>query len=201
MNDITLEEKCKIILRESFFDSSITEEELAGKIGVTRRTIENWINGKSFPTFPQLIKWFSALNARMLPYLMKMFYIGSDREVKNKKVSTKKRKEDLIEYFNSLDDYQIEQLHFVFCGKHGSAPDGQLQRYVADLQVPLKDRVNVATLTVRNYEYAKKKGTLTCPDEAQPDLDLLKESINKGWQAVLNDETGYSNLGGEDHEA
>ena len=102
---MTIEEKCTYVLKQTFLKSGLTEEKVAEKLGVTRRTVNNWVNGKSFPTFPQLIRWFNVLKIKMVPWIMKMYYV-SDQEVRNKNLSVEQIEKDLTDYLNSLTPEQ-----------------------------------------------------------------------------------------------
>lgn len=185
---MTTEEKCTTILKQSFEVSNVTEEELAHKIGVSRRTIANWKDGYSFPTMPQMIKWFSALKTRMIPWLLKTQYIDEHQESKKPE---KEIEQDLTDFLKGLTPAQKERLHFIFCGEHGSAPDGVLEMVCSHLHTPLRDRFRVASLIMLNYEMARANHSLVLPDTAEPNIVILEESIEKGREAILQGFQAY----------
>ena len=54
--------KATNIIRMTRADSGKSQEEMAKLMGCCRNTIDNWENGKSYPTLPDVIKWFEVLH-------------------------------------------------------------------------------------------------------------------------------------------
>lgn len=186
---MTIEEKCKEVLKRSFYASGMTEAEIADKMKISRRTIYNWIYGTSFPTFPQTIQWFIATRQRMMPWIAKMQYFEKDR--KPQKLTEEQMNKDLIDFLDLLSPAQKARLHFIFCGEHGSSPDGILEMVSAHLHTPLVNRFQIASMIMLNYEMAEASKELILRDEAEPNIEVLRESVTKGRDAILQGFDSY----------
>lgn len=45
-----------------------SQDYIAEKLDVSKKTIQNWEKGVSLPSFPETMEWFKALNINPLPY-------------------------------------------------------------------------------------------------------------------------------------
>ena len=68
MNDFERRKQLKDALLRSRADAKMSQEKLAKKIGVTKKTISNWENGIGCPDYFQLSDWFSALGLELKDY-------------------------------------------------------------------------------------------------------------------------------------
>ena len=68
MNNFERREQLKDALLRSRADAKMSQEKLAKKIGVTKKTISNWENGIGCPDYFQLSDWFSALGLELKDY-------------------------------------------------------------------------------------------------------------------------------------
>ena len=98
----------------------------------------------------------------------------------------------LIQIINDLPAEGIRQLMYLFYGDHGSSPRAVLQMITAHLQTPMKDRIAHGQLVATNYEIAKRTGELYRPDNVQPDLEYLNDSIASAKRAVEKKAKEYS---------
>lgn len=177
-------------LRTTRNESKKSQEFMALELQVSRRTIQHWETGVSEPSIGQAIQWFRLVNKNPVPYLLQYMFpemgdIGANNEVE-------KIKQSLLMLINELQPESIRQLMYLFYGDHGSSPHAVLQMLTAHLQTPMRDRVTTAGVILKNYEIAQKKGTLTKPDQVQPDLHILRIALHEGEQAFLNDANEYS---------
>lgn len=177
------------ILRTTRYEAGRSQESMALDLGVARRTIQNWESGVSEPSLRQTIEWFQALDKSPIPFLLQHVFPMMDN-ISSKDDMTKIRKA-LNLVLNSLPDESLRQVLYVLYGDHGSSPRAVLNMVTAHLQTPMKDRLLQAEIIYKNYELAKKKGTLARPDHIQPDVEFLKSAIAAGEKAYLTDNKEY----------
>lgn len=187
---MNIEDRCTKVLRESFYKSGISEIDVANRVGVHVKTLRSWIEGRTFPTFPQVVRWFIALRTRMIPWIMKMPYFEDDSNIKSK-ITEEELESGLIDFLHSLTPAQKERLYFIFCSEHGSAPEGLLEMVDAHLHTPLRDRYKIASSILLNYQMALANKEAVCTGEADPNIEILSDSINKGKEAIINGQNGY----------
>lgn len=82
-------------------------------------------------------------------------------------------------------------LLYLFYGSHGSSPNSVIQLMLAHLHLPMHSRVGQAGLILQNYEMAELMGELVQPNNILPDIEVLRESIQKGKNAVVSGQNGY----------
>ena len=55
----------------------------------------------------------------------------------------------------------------------------------------MRSRVTASRVILENYEMEEKTGTLVCPQDIPPDLNVLRSAISQGKNAVQNGEVSY----------
>ena len=181
-----------VILGSTRTNMGKSQEFMAIELGVARKTIQNWEKGSTSPSIDQVMEWFRALKVSPLPYMFQ--YLFPDLQGINDSEELKKIKQALFILLDDLPLEGIRQLLYLFYGGHGSSPRGILNLMTAHLQTPMKDRVTQAGVIIHNYEMAAKKNTLSAPTNVQPNLPFLKNALQEGENAVLNDSNGYMSL-------
>lgn len=73
---------------------------------------------------------------------------------------------------------------FILGGPHGSSWYPLLQLFNAHCQTSMKSRVAAAQVILSNYEIELEAGELACPNNVQPDLDLLRSAVQYGKVAA-----------------
>lgn len=174
---------------ESRYKAGKSQEYMAFELGVSRKTIQNWEKGTSSPSIDQAINWFRVLNISPLPYFYQ--YVYPSMENIKATDSDETIKKSLCLLLNEIPSEMVRELMFLFYGDHGSSPRGVLQLMTAHLQTPMRDRVSVASLVEKNYEIAKKKGSISSPNHIQPNIEFLKAAIKQGEDAFLKNKDTY----------
>lgn len=179
-------------LRLTRNESGKSQEYMAFELGVTRRTILNWESGVSEPSIGQTINWFKLVNKNPIPFLLQCTYPDMDRLTS--KENDAKILSSLMQLINDLPAEGVRQLMYLFFGNHGSSPRAILQMITAHLQTPMKDRIAHGQLIATNYDIAKRTGTLTRPENIQPDIDYLNAAIATAKTAVEKKAKEYSTI-------
>lgn len=185
-------ERLSKILIKARSQSGLSQESMALKLGVAKRTIQNWEKGTSAPTLPQAIELFRIMNVPAMPYFLE--FIFPDFENVNSNCEDEELRIQLIKLIETLPSEGIRQLMYIFYGDHGSSPRGILNMVTAHLQTPMQNRYNHGSTILNNYYLAKDSNQLTDVNHIQPNTTLLENAIDNGRNAILNGKNSYTLL-------
>lgn len=188
--DLEINDRFARIWRVSRDKAGVSQDVIAKRLGVSKKTVQNWEAGASSPSQVMGFKWFKALGIQPLPYYLSVLYPGFGdvpAEPQDKEVD-----EYLQKLIADLPARTKRELLYMLSGYHGSSVVGVMEMVTAHLQAPLRDRVNVAQSIETNYTIAEANGRIRCPGHVQPDTGLLQEMIRKGKEAVLSGKEEYT---------
>lgn len=188
--DLEINDRFARIWRVSRDKAGVSQDVIAKRLGVSKKTVQNWEAGASSPSQVMGFKWFKALGIQPLPYYLSVLYPGFGdvpAEPQDKEVD-----EYLQKLIADLPARTKRELLYMLSGYHGSSVVGVMEMVTAHLQAPLRDRVNVAQSIETNYTIAEANGRIRCPGHVQPDTGLLQEMIGKGKEAVLSGKEEYT---------
>lgn len=191
MNKINIRERAANIWRQSRTDAGKSQDYVAKKLRIAKRTVQNWENGISTPTLDKAVEWFEVIGLQPLPYFLNLLY--GDFSVSNDTLTEKEIDELLIKRIKHCSLAAKKKLLFVLSNNHGSSVAGVIEMVTAHLHVPLKDRLNIAQDIILNYEIAESQGKLIQTDNVLPNIELLKLSFDNARNAVLNNKNEYTN--------
>ena len=166
-----------------------SQESMSLAMGVSKATIGNWEKGTSVPNMNQTLRWFKECNLNPFPYMLRYVFPESFTRSSNAPEDMRK---SLHAYIDSMPDEMLEQLCYIAFGQHGSSSFSVIQMMSAHLHADMKSRVAQARLVKENYEMCMVTNTLTCPNEALPDMAILEDGIVQGKKAVGSGANGYS---------
>lgn len=188
--DLEINDRFARIWRVSRDKAGVSQDVIAKRLGISKKTVQNWEAGASSPSQVMGFKWFKALGIQPLPYYLSVLYPGFGdvpAEPQDKEVD-----EYLQKLIADLPARTKRELLYMLSGYHGSSVVGVMEMVTAHLQAPLRDRVNVAQSIETNYTIAEANGRIRCPGHVQPDTGLLQEMIGKGKEAVLSGKEEYT---------
>lgn len=171
-------------------DAGVSQEYVAIGVGVSRKTVQNWEKGISSPDLFQASEWFNVLGLNPLPYFLD-FIFPQDVDGIKANDEDKRIDEALKQLIEQLPAAGKRQLLYMLYGNHGSSPNAVLNLMNAHLQAPLKDRIVHAAMIVENYELEKMLGNLVCPSNIQPDIKMLRTSMENARTTVEKHRSGY----------
>ena len=177
---------------QSRADMQKSQEYMALSLGVSKKTIQNWEKGISAPNLFQGCEWFRALGLNPMPYYLEFLFpetFGTPDALQD---------DQDIEHALSLliqqsSPEEKRQLLFLMAGHHGSPWHSLLQMFTAHCHTSMQARVAASIIILENYEIEQEMGMLLCPEDTQPDLDVLRSSIKQGKHAAKKGETSYFN--------
>lgn len=184
INELTL------MLSASRYKAGKSQQYMADALGVSKKTIQNWEDGSSFPTDKALIDWFNALSTAPHPYLLALLYPDMDFKNLDSDEEVDKAFDAMVK---DLPVHVKKKLLFILCGNHGSSPVSVLDMMVANLQTPLRDRLNVCQHIIINYEMAEALDMLSDKSGIRPSIENLKSALEHGIKAVSKRLNTYIN--------
>ena len=194
MNKIDISDRFAEMWRISRQDAGKSQEYMAKALGVSKKTIQNWEEGTSCPNQAKGFEWFNVLGLQPLPYYLQLLYPSfTGLEPNSSDQDIDKALTDLI---LSLPTDSKRKILYIANGLHGSSPAAVLNMIIADLNTPLRARLNIALTIISNYELSKNLGETS--DYIQPDMELLKLAYERSFESVKNNQSHYSTVFKED---
>lgn len=193
MNRIKFRNNLSNTLKLSRERAELSQKEMAQKLNVSERTIQNWESGYSEPLFSQLFEWFEVLDIQPQPYLLTLLYQNefmkdeiefTDSDVDN----------TLIALLPGMSMQTKRELLYLFYGSHGSSPTSVLNMVTAHLHTQLRHRINVSEQIITNYEIAESMNEIIEPDHVRPDMNKLKNATQKAKEAILHKKDSYNTI-------
>ena len=178
------------MLSASRYKAGKSQQYMADALGVSKKTIQNWEDGTSYPSDKTLIDWFNVLSTAPHPYILALLYPDMDFSNMQSDKDVDKEFEKLT---RDLPVHVKKKLLFILSGSHGSSPVSVLDMTVAHLQTPLRDRLNVCQHIIINYEMAEALDMLSDSTAIRPSIDNLKQSLEHGVKAVRKRLNTYIN--------
>lgn len=186
MNKLEVSERFSRMFQIARAESGKSQEYVAKSMGVSRKTIQNWEQGLSFPNISQTFEYFSVLELQPSPYFLGVLYPSLNKPAAELDVD-----KALSDAINSLREEEKLKLLYILAGKHGSSPICILDLITAHLKCPLRDRLNIAESILTNYEIATCRHNILNP-HIEPDIPRLKKGIASGKESVFNGKESYT---------
>lgn len=166
-------------------DGGKSQEFMAMGLGVSRKTIQNWEKGTSYPDLFQGEEWFHLLGLNPIQYYIEFLYPWLFEGAASAK-SDEQIAELLLQLISECAPEEKRQLLYLMTGNHGSSWHFLLQTFTAYCHTTMKYRVATARMIADTYEMEDKLNLLVCPETARPNLDVLKREIKEERRAVLD---------------
>jgi len=173
------------IWRKAREDAGRSQDYMARKLGVSKKTVQNWESGMSIPNQVMALEWFEVLGIQPLPYYLRALYPQAFDDSKNVETA-------LIQYVRMLSPEAKAKLLFVIYGEHGSSFSELIEMLTAHFHTPDANRITVAQNICTNFEIAQATDSIIKPDSVMPDIKILKNAIIKKRNKILgtNDALG-----------
>lgn len=189
MNDIEIDERIATLLKDSREKAGISQEIMARKLDVSRKTVQNWESALSCPNVKHLIKWFDVVDVPIYPYMLSIKH--PEFEALNANSSDAEIKNALLSAIKDMNISQMRQSFFEMFGAHGTAPAGMGEVKTAYLHLPMYVKVGIAEIICTQFEIAQARGELVKPDHIMPDVEALRKYISAAKNAVIEGKETY----------
>lgn len=172
------------MLQKSRADANKSQDYVAKKLGVSKKTIQNWENGYSCPSQVQGVKWFEALNLQPMPYYLELMYPIEFSKL-TPESADEAIEEALIRYIKAMRPSDKRKLLFITYGDHGSAFNELIEMLTAHFHTPEANRLTVAQNICTNFEIAEATEQLIAKEHIMPDIKILKRAIIRKRDRIL----------------
>lgn len=172
--------------------SGVSRKAMGAALGVSESTIKAWECGQGAPTLAGLLEWFRMAGESpfrpMLDFFWPDVFAGitdgsSDEEILNA---------GRFYFENVAGPVEIQKLHYLIFGDHGSAWSGLLDMACTHTHTSLNSRYRVAEIIQTSYEMSAANGHCLTPPGFQVDRPLLLNAINEAKEAaVVSFKNGY----------
>ena len=159
----------------------ISVRDLAKSAEVSEKTARNWLDALSEPKTSQLVTIFEKLNVPMIPF--------SQERTATKESELRKQLHYYIDNLATDDD--INNLHYVLTGKHGSSASSVLVEAACNMSCTMHHRYQVANSVLDNYLYDLHKGD-NLYTVSDGDMARFEDAIKLGREAALRGEDSYN---------
>lgn len=177
------------IFSDSRYKAGVSQEYMAAELGVSRKTIQNWESGTSFPNVFQLYEWFRALNLSPNPYLFE--YLNSEIRQDTTLTDEEKLEASFKRICDELTISQKRDILYLLTGTYQGDPYAMLQLFVAHAHLPIQQRFFIANQIAETYKMCEMVGNLKDTEYILPDMDCLNRAINAGREAAIRGDDGY----------
>lgn len=176
-------ERFGLIWSKSRKSAGKSQEYMASRLGVSKRTIQNWERGLTAPDLFMSTEWFKVLGLNPFHYYLS--YLYPERIDGAASPDDDQKTDELLSLIiGNMSPYARKELLYLIAGQHGSPWYSLLQLMTAYTHSPLQSRVSVARMVLDSYEMAEESGTLVCPDSVKPDIEALEKAIEQGKKTV-----------------
>ena len=180
MDDI--EEKLATMWQKSREDAGKSQQYVASKLGVSKKTIQNWESGYSSPSIAMGMKWFKALGLQPMPYYLEALYPA---DYKSTDLSDEEVNDMLITFIKTMRPSDKRKLLFVIYGEHGSSFNELIEMLVAHFHTPDSYRIVIAQNILTHYLLAEAENKLVSTDKVMPDIGIFKRAILNKRNKIL----------------
>ena len=190
MNDgYELSERFSAMLKKARADAGKSQDNVAKKMGISKKTIQSWEDGSSYPNARRQHEFFRALDANPLPYYLQYVYSefiiadSSDEE---------QITEQIIQMIKALPLDSKKKLLYWLRGDHGGSSMCSLEFWAEYLSLELPERTAVATLSHALYITGQTTGRLIESDYMKPNSELVELGIREATESIKNGNKTYS---------
>lgn len=180
---------CAEIFKDLRAQAGLSKAKMAQRMQVDERTYSRYEDGESMPTLPAFLNLLDQIDAPVVNTVMRHLYPESFEAG----AATTQVRRALVEYIqNTASDRAVREMAYLIHGPHGSPLEAQLQLFTAIDHLPMDSRLLIAKMALNMWEIENARDGLINPEDAQPDMELLRAAIIKAHMAVIDGRQNYS---------
>lgn len=191
----TIEEadRCGNLLASSRTRSGLSRKAMAMALDVSESTIKAWENGQGSPTLYGILEWFHTAGECPFRPMLDFFWPDVFAGLTAKNTDDEIRKAGKFYFTKVAGPMEIQKLHYLIFGDHGSEWSGLLDMACAHTHTSLNSRYRVAEIIQVCYEISSANGLVRKPPEVEADRPLLLSAINAAKEASIpSPKNGYA---------
>lgn len=191
----TIEEadRCGNMLASSRTRSGLSRKTIGNALDVSESTIKAWENGHGSPTLHGILEWFRIVGESPFRPMLDFFWPDVFAGLTEKNTDDEIREAGKFYFSSVAGPMEIQKLHYLIWGSHGSDWSGLLDMACAHTHTSLDNRYRVAEIIQASYEMSIATGHAQTPPEIEADRPLLLSAITAAKEAcVAPAKSGYA---------
>ena len=176
-------DRCGEMLSKSRVRSGLSRKAMSEALDVSESTIKAWENGQGSPTLHGIMRWFRAAGDSPYRHMMDFFWPNVFPGLTPQSPDEEIRKAGKFYFTEVAGPMEIQKLHYLIFGDHGSEWSGLLDMVCAHLHTSVSSRYRVAEIIQVSYEMSVAAGHASMPDEIGADRTLLLSAIAAAKEA------------------
>ena len=186
-------DRCGNLLASSRTRAELSRKTMSNTLGVSESTIKAWENGQGSPTLSGILEWFRTVGESPFRPMMDFFWPDVFAGLTAQNTDDEIREAGKFYFANVAGPKEIQKLHYLIFGKHGSEWSGLLDMACAHTHTSLNSRYRVAEIIQVSYEMSAANGLALKPPEIEADRPLLLSAIAAAKEASVSfNKNGYT---------
>ena len=186
-------DRCGNLLSSSRTRAELSRKTMSMALGVSESTIKAWENGQGSPTLYGILEWFRTVGESPFRPMLDFFWPDVFAGLTAKNTDDEIREAGRFYFAKVAGPKEIQKLHYLIFGKHGSEWSGLLDMACAHIHTSLNSRYRVAEIIQVSYEMSAANGLALKPPEIEANRPLLLSAIAAAKEAsVFSAKNGYA---------
>ena len=186
-------DRCGNLLSSSRTRAELSRKTMSIALGVSESTIKAWENGQGSPTLYGILEWFRTVGESPFRPMLEFFWPDVFAVLTAKSADDEIREACRFYFANVAGPKEIQKLHYLIFGKHGSEWSGLLDMACAHTHTSLSSRYRVAEIIQVSYEMSAANGLTQKPPGIEADRPLLLSAIAAAKEtSVSSNKNGYT---------
>ena len=186
-------DRCGNLLSSSRTRAELSRKTMSMALGVSESTIKAWENGQGSPTLYGLLEWFRTVGESPFRPMLDFFWPDVFEGLTAKNTDDEIREAGKFYFAKVAGPKEIQKLHYLIFGKHGSEWSGLLDMACAHSHTSLNSRYRSAEIIQVSYEMSAANGLTLKPPEIEADRPLLLSAIAAAKEASISStKNGYA---------
>ena len=178
-------DRCGNLLSSSRTRAELSRKTMSMALGVSESTIKAWENGQGSPTLYGILEWFRTVGESPFRPMLDFFWPDVFAGLTAKNTDDEIREAGRFYFAKVAGPKEIQKLHYLIFGKHGSEWSGLLDMACAHIHTSLNSRYRVAEIIQVSYEMSAANGLALKPPEIEANRPLLLSAIAAAKEASV----------------
>ena len=176
-------DRCANMLAKSRTRSGLSRKTMSAALDVSEGTIKAWENGQGSPTLHGILEWFRTVGESPFRPMMDFFWPDQFAELAPQNSDDEIRQAGEFYFSKVAGPMEIQKLHYLIFGNHGSEWSGLLDMACAHVHTSLNSRYRVAEIIQVSYELSAANNRTAKPPEIEVNRALLLSAIDAAREA------------------
>ena len=186
-------DRCGEMLAKSRSRSGLSRKVMCQALDVSESTIKAWESGQGSPTLHGILQWFRTVGESPFRPLLDFFWPEAFAGLSANDSDERIRQAGEFYFSKVAGPSEIQKLHYLIFGRHGSEWSGLLDMVAAHTHTSLNSRYRVAEIIQVSYDLSAANCLVRLPPGIEADRPLLLNAIAAARETSLSPgKTGYT---------